>query len=140
MSTLAQIVSKATPNLLSFDATMLLFRLLASVSLITIHGMKKVLNFSEEVANIPDPFGMGGYTSAVIAIIANIVAPIFIILGLGTRLAAAMVLSVTLTGFFVVHAADPLPIRDTPGIYSLVFLLIFFMGAGKYSIDHKLFK
>jgi putative oxidoreductase len=102
--------------------------------------MKKVLNFEETIQHIPDPLGVGGEISAVIAILANIVAPIFVIVGFTTRLATLIILSVTLMGFFVVHGSDPWAVRDIPLMYSLAYLLILFMGAGKYSIDHKIYK
>ncbi len=102
--------------------------------------MKKLLNFEETIKHIPDPMGVGGEISAVLAIVANIVAPLFVILGLGTRLATIPILSVTLMGFFIVHGNDPWAVRDVPLMYSLAYLLIFFMGAGKYSLDNKFFK
>jgi putative oxidoreductase len=128
------------PAFLSKDTAVLLFRVLVSLSMINTHGMKKLLHFDETVQHIPDPMGMGGEISTMIAIAANIVAPVFIIFGLGTRLASLVVLSVTLMGFFVVHGGDPWPVRDVPLMYSLAFLLIFFVGAGKYSLDYKFFK
>lgn len=125
---------------LTSNITLLAFRVLVSVSMINTHGMKKLLDFEGTVKHIPDPMGVGGEISAVIAIIANIIAPVFIILGLGTRLAVLPILSVTLTGFLIVHGNDPWAVRDVPLMYSLAYLLIFFMGAGKYSLDHKFFK
>ncbi|WP_299670291.1 DoxX family protein [uncultured Polaribacter sp.] len=119
---------------------MLFFRVLVSLAMINTHGLKKILNFSDTVAHIPDPFGMGDQVSAIIAILANIVGPIFVILGLGTRLAILPILSVTLIGFFVVHAGDSWAVRDVPLMYSLAYLFIFFLGAGKYSIDYKVYK
>ncbi|WP_405204942.1 DoxX family protein [Aquimarina sp. LLG6339-5] len=127
-------------SFLSKDYTLLFFRVLVSISMINTHGMKKLLNFEETIKHIPDPMGVGGEISAVLAIVANIVAPLFVILGLGTRLATIPILSVTLMGFFIVHGNDPWAVRDVPLMYSLAYLLIFFMGAGKYSLDNKFFK
>ena len=140
MKTTLQKVFSYQPEFLSQDITLLLFRVLVSLSMINTHGMKKLLDFEGTVQHIPDPLGVGGETSAVIAIIVNIIAPIFVILGLGTRLAILPILSVTLMGFFIVHGNDPWPIRDVPLMYSLVYLALFFLGAGKYSLDHKFFK
>ncbi|WP_299366168.1 DoxX family protein [Winogradskyella sp.] len=125
---------------LSKDITLLLFRVLVSLSMINTHGMKKLLDFEGTVAHIPDPIGVGGEVSAIIAIIANIIAPIFVILGLATRLAILPILSVTLMGFFIVHGNDPWPVRDIPLMYSLAYLALFFLGTGKYSLDRRFFK
>lgn len=133
-------IFSSEPFFLSKDYTLLFFRVLVSLSMINTHGMKKLLNFEETIKHIPDPMGIGGEISAVVAIAANIVAPLFIILGLFTRLATIAILSITLMGFFIVHGNHPWVVRDVPLMYSLAYLLIFFMGAGKYSLDHKFFK
>ncbi len=133
-------IFNSEPSFLSKDYTLLFFRILVSLSMINTHGMKKLLSFEDTVKHIPDPIGVGGEISAVIAIVANIVAPLFIIVGLGTRLAAMAILSVTLMGFFIVHGNDPWAVRDVPLMYSLAYLLIFFMGPGKYSLDNKILK
>ncbi len=122
------------------DLSLLVFRILLSLSMINTHGIKKLLDFEGTIQHIPDPMGIGGEISTIIAIVANIVAPVFIILGLGTRLATLPILSVTLMGFFIVHGNDPWSVRDVPLMYSLAYLLILFMGAGKYSLDSKFFK
>ncbi|WP_256437874.1 DoxX family protein [Aquimarina sp. U1-2] len=118
---------------------LLIYRLLVSLAMINTHGMKKILDFQGTIEHIPDPLGLGGEISATMAILANIVAPVFIILGLGARFAALLILSVTLMGFFVVHANDPWAVRDIPLMYSLAYLLIFFLGAGAYSLDNRFF-
>ncbi|WP_425235704.1 DoxX family protein [Ulvibacterium sp.] len=133
-------IFNSEPSFLSKDCTLLFFRILVSLSMINTHGMKKLLSFEDTVKHIPDPIGVGGEISAVVAIVANIVAPLFIIVGLTTRLAAMATLSVTLMGFFIVHGNDPWAVRDVPLMYSLAYLLIFFMGPGKYSLDNKILK
>ena len=84
---------------------LLFFRIVVSLELIIVHGFK------------------------------NIGFPIFIILGLFTRLSILPILAVTLTGYFVLHAHDALLIKDVPFMYSVVFLFILIIGPGKYSID-----
>lgn len=127
------------PEFIPKDVTLLVFRTLVSLSMINTHGMKKLLDFEGTIHHIPDPLGIGGEFSAIMAIIANIVAPIFVILGFGTRLAILPILSVTLLGFFIVHGNDPWEVRDVPLMYSLSYFALFFLGAGKYSLDYKLF-
>ncbi|NRB46985.1 MAG: DoxX family protein [Saprospiraceae bacterium] len=128
------------PTIISQDSILLVFRVLVSLAMINTHGIKKLIYFSDTVENIPDPFGLGGEISAYIAIMANIISPILVIVGLATRLAALQILSVTVIGFFVVHAEDPWAVKDVPLMYSLAYLLIFFFGAGKYSLDHSISK
>ena len=117
--------------------TLLLFRVLVSLSMINTHGIKKILHFEDTVKNIPDPLQLGGEISTVMAITANVIAPLFVIAGFATRIAVLPILSITLTGFFIVHKADPWAVKDVPLLYSLAYLLILFLGPGKYSLDHK---
>lgn len=124
----------------TFDLGMLFFRILVSLSMINTHGMKKILHFEETVGHIPDPFGMGGEISTYMAILANIICPIFVIFGFLTRLAVLPILAVTLSGFFLVHFNDPWSVKDVPLMYSLVYLLILYLGPGNYSLDGKYFK
>lgn len=140
MKTLIHKILQPGSAFISRDVSLFLFRVAVSVSMINTHGMKKILDFEGTIQHIPDPFGIGGEASAIMAIVANIIAPVFIIFGLGTRLMILPILSVTLIGFFVVHGNDPWPVRDIPLMYSLAYLVLFFMGPGNYSLDAKLFK
>lgn len=119
-----------------FDVALLVLRIGVAFTLIKVHGSKKLLHFADTVANIPDPFGLGGTTSAVVAILANMVFAFFILLGLATRLSAVFILSVTITGLLMVHLNDPWSVKDIPFMYSLVMIVILILGAGRYSLDH----
>ena len=127
-------VSRAT-----LDLALLIFRIGIGGSLIHTHGWKKITDFAATAANIPDPFGMGGTTSALIAIIANVVLAGCLMLGFFTRLSALGILSVTLTGLLIVHANDPWVIKDVPYMYSLATAILLILGAGKYSVDNYLY-
>ncbi len=127
------------PQFLDRDVTLLLFRVLLSLSMINTHGMKKIMDISDEIQHIPDPFGFGGEFNVGVAIVGNIIGPILVILGFYTRLAIIPILGVTLVGLFVVHAGDPWSVKDIPLMYSLSYLFLFFTGAGKYSLDYKYF-
>lgn len=124
----------------AFNTSMLLFRASASLELMIVHGFKKLGIGTAETEKIPNPLHLPDAFNNVFAISANIFFPFCILLGLCTRLAALPVLAVTLTGYFVLHWNDAPLIKDTPGIYSLVFLLILVLGPGKYSIDNYIYK
>jgi|GEM_PF-7136 len=122
------------------DLALLFIRVAVSMSMIIVHGFKKVIDIHGTIEHIPDPLGIGNTASAIISIIANIVAPVFVILGYKARLATIPTLGVTLTGLILVHWGDPLAVRDVPYLYSIVFLFILLAGPGKYSIDNIRFK
>jgi putative oxidoreductase len=119
---------------------LLVFRVLLSISLFNTHGLKKILDFEGTLQHIPDPFGFGSEFSAYMAVFANVICPVFVVLGLFTRAAILPIVGITLSGFFIVHASDPWAVRDIPFMYSLSFLLLLYLGAGKYSLDAKLLK
>ncbi|MEM7549899.1 MAG: DoxX family protein [Bacteroidota bacterium] len=126
-------ISESTKNL-----SLLIFRVTISISLFNTHGLKKIIHFEDTLNNIPDPLGMGSELSTFFAIFANVFCPLLIVLGVLTRLAIIPILSITLIGFFVVHAADPWSVRDVPLMYSIVFSLFLILGPGKYSIDQSI--
>jgi putative oxidoreductase len=119
-----------------FHFTMLLFRVIVSLELMAVHGFKKIgvgVNIAEIV---PNPLHLSDAFNNWFAIVANLISPVFIMLGLLTRLAILPILAVTLTGYFVLHWNDALLVKDVPFIYSVVFMLICVLGPGKYSFDY----
>jgi len=122
------------------DFALLVLRFGVAFVLIKVHGSKKLLHFADTVANIPDPFGVGGTTSAIIAVLANVVFALFILLGFATRLSATFILIVTITGLLLVHINDPWSVKDIPFMYSLVMMAMLILGAGRYSIDRFIYK
>lgn len=122
------------------NITLLFFRTLLCVELMLVHGLKKIANVDEELKLLPNPFGIAPHLNLYIAIIANLVMPLFVITGTFTKLAILPILGITLTGYFIVHSNDSLAIRDIPFMYSLSFLVVLLLGPGKYSVDEMILK
>lgn len=120
----------------SNNITLLFFRVAISCELMFAHGLKKIGIGAALAEVVPNPLGLPEALNQGFATAANLVMPIFIILGLMTRIATLPILAVTLTGYFILHFNDPVLVKDVPFIYSLCFLLICFTGAGRYSLDH----
>lgn len=120
----------------SYNLAMLFFRTAVAVQLIAVHGLKKLGIGVENAETIPNPLGFPSALNDGIAIAANVYLPVLLIIGFLTRLAALPALAVTLTGYFIVHARDPLSVSDIPYMYSISLLLIVFLGSGRYSADY----
>lgn len=133
-------LSDPYPSRRIFNISMLLFRIAASLEMIIVHGFKKIGIGTATPEKIPNPLHLLGIFNNAFAISANIVFPFFVLIGFCTRLATLPSLAVTLTGYFVVHWNDSLLEKDTPFVYSLIFLLILLMGPGKYAIDNSIHK
>jgi putative oxidoreductase len=113
----------------------LAFRILLSLEMVRVHGLKK-FGVGGEV--VPNPLGLPPKLNDLIADFSDIVAPVLVAFGFLTRLAILPILAVTLTGYFVVHRRSALSVRDVPFMYSLSYLYIFLVGAGKFSADFYL--
>ncbi|MET0465848.1 MAG: DoxX family protein [Chitinophagaceae bacterium] len=134
------LITSVYPAATAFHLTMLVFRVLVSVQLMTTHGLKKLGVGVEQAENIPNPLGLPGQLNNYFATAANLFFPVLVIVGFLTRVASLPVLAVTMTGYFVLHWHDSLPEKDMPFMYSLSFLLILVLGPGKYSLDYLIHK
>lgn len=128
--------SDAGSNLNNF--ALLFFRIAVSAELIAAHGLKKIGVGIACAEIVPNPLGLPEFFNQAFATGANLIMPLFIIMGFMTRIASLPILAVTLTGFFVLHFHDPILIRDVPFVYSVCFLLLFCIGPGSYSLDNYL--
>ena len=135
-----QLLSSSLPSNKVVHWTLLGYRILIAFAMFRTHGWKKLHDFEGTVANIPDPFGMGGLASAYISIFVNVVLAFFVAVGLLTRLSSIGILSLTLAGFFIVHFQDPWPVKDVPLMYSIAYGLLLILGPGSYSMDQWLNK
>ena len=134
------LLSTPYPAAWVYHVSLLFFRVLVSLQLMIVHGLKKIGIGVAEAEQVPNPLHLPEGFNHLFAIAGNLVFPVFIMIGFLTRLAVWPVLAITLTGYFVLHWHDPLLVSDTPFIYSVVFLLIAVLGAGKYSIDYWLYQ
>lgn len=140
MKKIIHIITNTNPAGKLTDAALLIFRVLLSVELIVAHGLKKIGVGVSEAEQVPNPLHLPEAFNSLFADAANLVFPVFVIFGFFTRIAVLPILAVTLTGYFILHWNDALLVKDTPFMYSLCYLFLLFVGAGKYSVDHYLTK
>ncbi|MCL9806979.1 DoxX family protein [Flavobacterium amniphilum] len=130
-------LTKFKESSVSFDLSILFFRVVISLQLIVVHGLKKIGIGTEIAEKVPNPFHFPELINQSFAICSSILFPLLVIIGLYTRLATIPILIVTLSGYFIVHWNDTLLERDVPFMYSICFLLIFLTGPGKYALDSR---
>jgi putative oxidoreductase len=140
MKKLLRLITDVYPSPPSFHLSLLIFRVAACVELIVAHGLKKIGVGIEKAEMIPNPLHLPEGLNSVFAIAGNLFFPLLIIVGFLTRLAILPILAITLTGYFLVHWQDPVLVRDTPYIYSIIYLLLLVLGPGKYSVDYLIHK
>jgi len=87
-----------------------------------------------------DFIGLGPTVTLVLAVIAEFVCSILLILGLFTRISLGFLIFTMAIAAFVVHGADPFEKKEMSLIYLSVYLLLMVFGAGKVSVDHMIEK
>lgn len=116
------------------DIWLLLMRVGAGAALLT-HGYPKFLKLMNGNFQFGDPIGLGVHASLVLAVIAEFLCSILVILGLFTRVAVIPQMLTMLVIIFIVHGADPFNKKELPLLFFLIFGALLIFGPGRYSID-----
>lgn len=109
-------------------------RVAGSLLLLYVHGLPKVFHFSEELTRIEDPFGMGPYMSLIPAIFAEVICPLFIIAGVGTRLACLPIIGVLLVAMLFVHPGWSIAEGQFGWLLLIIFITLALTGPGKWAL------
>lgn len=126
----------------NFNAGILILRLSIGL-LMLLHGIHKLINGVEGVKNIladkgiPEIFAYGVY-------LGEFVAPLLIILGFRTRIAALLLISNMLVIIFIAHPEQIFMLTksggwklELQGLFLFGALALFFTGGGAYAVSSK---
>lgn len=120
------------------DIALLVIRLGAGGMMLT-HGIPKIGRlFGEGPVKFSDPFGLGPEVSLGMAIFAEVICAVLVMIGFKTRLATIPLILTMLTAAFYAHWNDPFGKKELPLLYICVFIGILAFGAGKYAVDYLL--
>lgn len=100
------------------------------------HGIPKINRLSN-ADGFPDPLGVSPMMSLILCLIGEVLAPILIIIGFKTKVAAIPAAITMAVAAFVVHAPDSLAKKEHALLYFIVWVVIFLSGPGRFSIDGK---
>ncbi|GEN70887.1 MULTISPECIES: DoxX family protein [Chryseobacterium] len=122
------------------DIILLVVRVFVGFAMLS-HGFPK-LQMLLEGGKIEffDFIGLGPTVTLVLAVIAEFVCSILLILGLFTRISLGFLIFTMVIAAFVVHGGDPFEKKEMSLIYLSVYLLLMVFGAGKVSVDHMIEK
>lgn len=123
-------------NTLLIHLGLALLRIVPSAFMLT-HGFPKLQKLISGNTEFPNPLGIGQAPSLFLTVIGEFLCPILIIIGFKTRWATLPTVAVMLVAAFIVHGADPFGRKELALVYLIIFLVIFLLGPGKYSIDKK---
>ncbi len=114
---------------------LLVLRLLFGVLLMW-HGLMKISNFETLVATFPNPLGLGSHVSLYLTIFTEVFCSVGVIFGAFYRLALIPIIVAMGVAFIVVHHGQPFAAKELAFVFFVLFILLFMMGAGSYSLDN----
>lgn len=121
------------------DLTLLTLRLLSGGLMLT-HGIPKFERLLEGNVKFADPLGLGEEFTLLFTVLAEVICAGFLVLGIVTRAAVIPLIIVMLGAIFVIHIHDPFGQKEMAIFYLVLYLLIYFKGPGKLSLDYLIFK
>lgn len=99
------------------------------------HGLDKMMNFNELSYSYPDILGFGSYMTLMVTIFCEFCCSLFLIAGFLVRIMTIPMIIAMGVAFFDVHDAM-MPEGELALIYFIMFIILFFVGPGRYSVDY----
>jgi putative oxidoreductase len=116
---------------------LLILRVIPAAMMLVVHGWPKLSNFSQFSGQFPSVLVIGPTVSLLLAIFGEVVCPLFLIIGFGTRLAAIPAAITMFVAAFVIHLQDPFMKQEFPLLYGIMFLTLALTGGGKFSLGDR---
>ena len=127
-----------TPKTPQIDWGLLILRIGISFFMAR-HGFEKFQNLLAGSTDFPDPLHVGGQLSLALTVLAEFFGSILLALGLFTRFALVPLIICMLVIVLVVSAKESLDDKEHALLFLVAYIGLFFTGAGKFSVDAKLF-
>ena len=115
---------------------LLLLRVGISAAMLT-HGYGKFMKVLAGDFSFGDPIGIGPTASLILCAIAEFIAPIFLIVGWKTRWFSLIAVINMLVAFIIAHDGDPFSKKEKSFLFLIAFVVLYFTGPGRYSIDRQ---
>ena len=122
----------------SIDVALLIVRVGIAALMLT-HGLPKLgMLFTDGPVQFPALLGLSAAATLTLAVFAEVVCSLLILVGLGTRLVAIPLIITMLVAVFLVHSADPFAKQELGLLYLLPYVMLLLTGSGRYSLDYLL--
>ena len=123
---------------LTKDLGLLVARIAVAI-LMLLHGLPKLeMLLSDGPVQFPAVLGMSAELSLGLAVFAEVVCSVLILVGLGTRMASVPLMVTMLVAIFSFHANDVFAQKELAVLYLAAYVVLFVAGSGKYSMDQWL--
>lgn len=124
------------------DLGLLIMRLSIGI-LMLLHGVSKLIHGASGIEQMLEGSGLPSFIAYGVYI-GEVIAPLFIIFGFGTRVAAAIFAFNMIVAVGMAHAGDIFSLSKTggwaielPALYFFGALALIFTGGGKYALSSK---
>lgn len=127
-------------NALLIDIVLFAVRIFIGFAMLS-HGFPKLQQlFSGEEIQFYNFLGIGAKATLTLAVFAEFVCSIFLILGFLTRIAVIFLIFTMAVAGFVVLGTESFEKKEISLLYLSIYLLIISLGAGRFSVDHLISK
>jgi len=99
-----------------------------------VHGLPKLLHFSDQLKLIEDPFHLGAIPTLSLAVFAEVLCPIAIILGWMARLATLPIIFLLLVAILIVHPDWGIAEGQFGWLLVVIFGTIALAGPGRFTV------
>jgi putative oxidoreductase len=120
------------------DVGLLFLRVSGALFLLWVHGLPKLLHYSDQLKLIEDPFHLGAPITLLLAIFTEVLCPLLIIAGVWTRLACLPILAVLVIALLVVHPEWTLFEGQFGWLLMIIFTSILIAGPGSLRLGQRL--
>ncbi|ONH50621.1 putative oxidoreductase [Pseudomonas cedrina] len=121
----------------SQDLGLLFLRGSGALFLLWVHGLPKLIDYSEQLTLIEDPFHLGAHITLWLAIFAEVLCPLLIIAGVLVRLACLPILAVLLIAMLVVHPQWSLFEGQFGWLLLIIFTSVLIAGPGRLVLSRR---
>lgn len=118
------------------DIALLIARISLGLLMLT-HGLPKMfMLFSGEPVQFPAVLGFSSEVTLSLAVFTEVFCSILLIAGIATRMAVIPLIITMLVAIYAMHGADPFANKEIAVLYLAGYIVLFFSGSGKYSLDY----
>lgn len=121
----------------NFSLGILVLRIFGGAFMLT-HGIPKFMKLLDGDMAFADPIGIGPSASLILTVFAEFICAIMILVGFRTRVATIPLMITMLVAAFMVHGSDPWAKKEFALLYFGIYLALFFLGSGRYSMEYVL--
>lgn len=120
------------------DVALLIIRVGVAILMLT-HGIPKLqMLLAGGEIQFPGVMGLSPVISLALAVFAEVLCSILILIGLATRLATIPLIITMLVAVFVFHLNDPFANQELGLLYLFLYLPLMILGSGRFSVDRVL--